>query len=262
MPRAERISGPTASTACSETCSSSRTKSRSASPASSNQRYRPQRLDALPPARQTISPRTSSICAPMLWSCRRQRKSPTHFGIWKKQSRAIRGMGPRWLGRRSAVTGSASMVQARTPHRTAAKPPILRGRALQVAEDDPGTLANAAYALAYSGEDIGAMITLVDRAVTLNPSFARGWHISAGLRTWAGQPDIAIEHAEASMRLSPRARVGATLSVIGVAHFFARRFEKAASALVLAIEEDPLTGLAPIRHGFFNEPGLGVMLCE
>ena len=74
--------------------------------------------------------------------------------------------------------------------------------------------------LAYFGEDIGAMMALADRAVALNPSFARGWHLSGMLRNWAGQPDIAIEHVEASLRLSPRARVGGSLDVIGAAHFF------------------------------------------
>ena len=49
-------------------------------------------------------------------------------------------------------------------------------RALEVAGDDPGVLANAAYALAYFGEDIGTMMAFVDRALTLNPSYARGWH--------------------------------------------------------------------------------------
>ena len=38
----------------------------------------------------------------------------------------------------------------------------LARRALQVARDDPGTLADAAAALAYFGEDIGAMMALVD----------------------------------------------------------------------------------------------------
>src|SRR5262249_37160081 len=46
-------------------------------------------------------------------------------------------------------------------------------RALEVAGDDPGVLANAASALAYFGEDIGAMVALVDRALALNPNFAR-----------------------------------------------------------------------------------------
>ena len=50
------------------------------------------------------------------------------------------------------------------------------------------------------------MMALVDRALALNPNFARGWHISGVLRLWAGQPDIAIEHVEAALRLSPRAR--------------------------------------------------------
>src|SRR6516165_2621039 len=63
-------------------------------------------------------------------------------------------------------------------------------RALGVAGDDPSTLANAAQALAYFGEDIDAMTALVDRALALNPNFARGWHVSGVLRTWAGQPDI------------------------------------------------------------------------
>jgi tetratricopeptide (TPR) repeat protein len=112
-------------------------------------------------------------------------------------------------------------------------------RAVEVAGDDPVILANAAYALAYFGEDIGAMIALVDRALALNPSFARGWHISGVLRVYAGQPDIAIEHAEASLRLSPRARVGWALFTIGAAHFFARRFDEAVAKLLLAMQEDP-----------------------
>ena len=112
-------------------------------------------------------------------------------------------------------------------------------RALEVAGDDPAILANAAYAMAYFGEDIGAMIALVDRALVLNPSFARGWHISGVLRVYAGQPDIAIEHAETSLRLSPRARVGWALFTIGAAHFYARRFNEAVPKLLLAMQEDP-----------------------
>jgi adenylate cyclase len=112
-------------------------------------------------------------------------------------------------------------------------------RALEVAGDDPNVLANAAQALAYFGEDIGAMIALVDRALTLNPNFARGWHISGALRLWAGRPDIAIEHLETALRLSPRARVGPSLLTIGHAHFASRRFNEAVPKLLLAIQESP-----------------------
>ena len=112
-------------------------------------------------------------------------------------------------------------------------------RALEVAGDDPGILANAAIALAYFGEDIGAMMALVDRALALNPNFARGWAVSGTLRLWAGQPDIAIEHLEAALRLSPRSRVGNPLLMIGIAHFLSRRVEEAVPKLLLAIQEDP-----------------------
>jgi adenylate cyclase len=112
-------------------------------------------------------------------------------------------------------------------------------RALEAAGDDPGVLANAAYALAYFGEDIGVMTALVDRALALNPSFARGWFISGNLRLWAGQPDVAIEHVDASLRLSPRARVGPWPSTIGLAHCLSRRFDEAVAKLLLAIQEDP-----------------------
>ena len=115
----------------------------------------------------------------------------------------------------------------------------LARRALEVGGDDPGILANAALALAYFGEDIGAMIALVDRALVLNPNFARGWYVSGVLRHWAGQPDIAIEHVEAALRLSPRARIGTSLIEIGAAHFYARRFDEAVPKLLLAIQDDP-----------------------
>jgi adenylate cyclase len=120
-------------------------------------------------------------------------------------------------------------------------------RALEVAGDDPGILANAAQALAYFGEDIGAMMALVDRALALNPNFARGWHISGMIRVWAGQPDIAIKHLDAALRLSPRARIGMSLFTIGTAHFVSRRFDEAVPQLLLAIQEDPVFP-APYRY--------------
>jgi tetratricopeptide (TPR) repeat protein len=69
-------------------------------------------------------------------------------------------------------------------------------------------LLNAAGALAYFGEDIDAMIALIDQALALNPSFARGWYLSGVFRGSAGQLDAAVEHVEKALRLSPRARIG------------------------------------------------------
>jgi TolB-like protein/class 3 adenylate cyclase len=115
----------------------------------------------------------------------------------------------------------------------------LAREALLVGENDPGVLANAAFVLGYFGEDVSAMIGLIDRALALNPSFARGWYVSGILRLWVGQPDLAIEHAGTSLRLSPREPVGTPLSLMGGAYFFKRQFDEAASKVLLAIQDDP-----------------------
>jgi TolB-like protein/class 3 adenylate cyclase len=116
----------------------------------------------------------------------------------------------------------------------------LARRALQAASDDPAVLANAAHALADFGEDIGAMMALVDRALALNPNFARGWHVSGVLRVYAGQLELAIEHCEKALRLSPRSRISMpSMAIIGAAHFLARRFDEAESKLVVAMQQEP-----------------------
>jgi tetratricopeptide (TPR) repeat protein len=128
---------------------------------------------------------------------------------------------------------------AEAPEASRRKAADLARQALQAAQNDPGILANAAFVLGFFGEDIGAMTGLIDRALALNPSHARGWYVSANLRVWAGQPDLAIEHIETSLRLSPRDRIGNPLSVMGRAYFFKRRFDEAATQLLQSIQENP-----------------------
>ena len=128
---------------------------------------------------------------------------------------------------------------AEEPETSRRKACDLARQALQLAEHDPGILANAAQVLARFGEDIGAMIGLVDRALALNPSYARGWFVSGLLRVWAGQPDLGIEHVETSVRLSPRERVGSTQFVIGMAYFFNRQFAEAAAKLLASFQDHP-----------------------
>jgi TolB-like protein len=112
-------------------------------------------------------------------------------------------------------------------------------RALLVASDDAGTLANAAMVSAYFGQDIGTGIALVDRALRLNVNSARAWHVSGMLRNWSGQPDIAIEHAENASQLSPRGGVGPPIFIIGISHLIRRRLDEALAALLLASQEMP-----------------------
>jgi tetratricopeptide (TPR) repeat protein len=95
--------------------------------------------------------------------------------------------------------------------------------------------------LARFGEDIGAVTALIDRALALNPSFARGWFVSGLLRLWAGQRDLAIEHVETSLRLSPRDQlVGdqATFAM-AMAHFIAGRYLDCVASARGTIERYP-----------------------
>jgi TolB-like protein/class 3 adenylate cyclase len=111
-------------------------------------------------------------------------------------------------------------------------------RALQADVNDAFVLGNAAYVLGYFESDIDPAITLIDRALELNPSFAIGWARSGWLRLWGGRADLAIEHFERSLRLNPL-RKGPASFGIAVGHFFAHRLEKAAAMLLFSLHENP-----------------------
>ena len=121
-------------------------------------------------------------------------------------------------------------------------------RALQTARDDPAAMANAVFALGWFGEDIGSMIAVIDRALRLNPSHARGWYISGTLRLFAGDTDAAIQHLETALLLSPRARVGTVNLHIGMAHLVCRRYDEALPRLLLEVQDGDPNNPGPWRH--------------
>jgi tetratricopeptide (TPR) repeat protein len=75
--------------------------------------------------------------------------------------------------------------------------------------------------------------------LALTPSFARGWFLSGALRLWAGQHDLAIDHAKVALRLSPRERSGTPHSLIGEAHFYKHEFDEAVAQLLFSIHNHP-----------------------
>ena len=120
----------------------------------------------------------------------------------------------------------------------------LARRALRAAGDDAMALAGVAHVLGYFNEDISAAVAIVDRSLALDPSSAYGWRWSGFLRLYAGQPELAIEQFEKSLRLNPRDLGWAQLTGIGIAHFFRGRPEKATEALLQALQENPSYPLA------------------
>ena len=113
-------------------------------------------------------------------------------------------------------------------------------RAIRAAENDPFVLASAAYAFGYFGQEMGAALALIDRALVANPGYAYSLVLERNAQgCLAGQPDIAIEHVETSLRLRPRGSLAAPLTLFGAAHFFKREFELAASNLQESLQERP-----------------------
>jgi len=117
----------------------------------------------------------------------------------------------------------------------------LARRALQVADDDPVALAAAAGVPASFGADLDTSIRLIDRSLELNPSCVIARHWSAWLRLSAGQPDLATEHFEKSLRLDPRGQglMPFYLTGLGIALFMRREFAEACPFLLTSPQQLP-----------------------
>jgi hypothetical protein len=87
------------------------------------------------------------------------------------------------LGPRSTVIGSFKTVGVRArPQADGLKGRISRAVRWRRPVTIRASWRNAAHTLAYFGEDISAMMELIDRTLAVNPSYSRGWHISSVLR--------------------------------------------------------------------------------
>jgi adenylate cyclase len=125
------------------------------------------------------------------------------------------------------------------PEATRQKAISLARHALRYAGADASTLGQAAWTLAYLGEDIDVATALMDQSLHINPSYADGWRWSGWLKLWAGLPDVAIDRFERSLRLNPLESQSGTLMATGVAHFFARRLDQARTMLLRSLQQHP-----------------------
>jgi TolB-like protein/Tfp pilus assembly protein PilF len=110
--------------------------------------------------------------------------------------------------------------------------------AAECGKDNAVALASSGIAIGYVFGDFERAASLMDRAQALNSNLAMAWHLSGWIRCFIGQPDVAVEHLERAVRLSPvdPQRPG-MLAAIGSAHFAAGRFEVASSLARTALLE-------------------------
>ena len=76
----------------------------------------------------------------------------------------------------------------------------LARRAADLGRDDALALCTAGFALVVVVGALDEGGALVEKGVTLNPNSALALHFSAFTKSWLGQPEIAIEHAERAIR--------------------------------------------------------------
>jgi TolB-like protein len=89
------------------------------------------------------------------------------------------------------------------PVREIAEGARLVRRAVVLGQDDAVALARSGHALGHLVGDLDGGIALIDKAKALNPNLATAWMLGGFLRAFHGEPDMAIEHFERAMRLSP-----------------------------------------------------------
>jgi adenylate cyclase len=111
--------------------------------------------------------------------------------------------------------------------------------ALKLGKDDAVALAHGALSL-YELRQPNAALTFIDRALELNPNLAIAWSVSGYINLALGHPDLAIERFAKATRLSPFDQHRWWYQIgTAFAHFFAGRYEEAASWGARVSQENP-----------------------
>ena len=118
-------------------------------------------------------------------------------------------------------------------------------QAVHLGGDDPVALCMGGYALAFVAHEFDDAAAFMDRGLAVNPNLARAWMLSAWLRVWRGEPDLALEHLAHAMRLSPLdPNMFGMHGGMAYAHFLAGRYDMAASSAETAMRDNPTFLLA------------------
>src|SRR4029077_9748025 len=116
----------------------------------------------------------------------------------------------------------------------------LARKAVHLGGNDPVALCMGGYALAFVAHEFHDAMAFVDRGLAVNPNSAQAWNLSAWVRVWRGEPDLALDHAARAMRLSPL-----DPSMYGIhgaeayAHFLAGRYDMASSCAERTMRDNP-----------------------
>ena len=94
-------------------------------------------------------------------------------------------------------------------------------------------------------EEFDDAAAFMDRGLAVNPNTAQAWTLSAWLRIWRGEPDLALDHVAHAMRLSPLdPNMFGMHGGMAYAHFLAGRYDMASSCAEKAMRDNPTFLLA------------------
>ena len=116
----------------------------------------------------------------------------------------------------------------------------LAERAVELGNDDAFALAAGGYALVYVVRDLEVGAALIDRALVLNSNSAEAWFYGGWVKTWLGEPELALERFARAMRLNPLdPRMHVIRAGTAFAHFLLGRYDQAASWAAMALQDRP-----------------------
>ena len=116
----------------------------------------------------------------------------------------------------------------------------LAQRTIELGREDAVALCGAAMTFSIVVGDLSNAVVAVDRALSVNANLATAWLVSASIRARLGKSELAIEHAEQALRLSPLDPYRFVIyGAMGAAHFFAGRYEEASVWSEKSISERP-----------------------
>ncbi len=126
------------------------------------------------------------------------------------------------------------------PEQETAETARVARRAVELAKDDAVALCTGGFALARVVGDLDAGAAFIDRALKVNPNLAIAWLTSGWIRAYLGEPDLSIKRLGHAMRLSPLDPLMFGMHAgLAFAHFFAGRYDEAASWAEKALREQP-----------------------
>jgi TolB-like protein len=112
--------------------------------------------------------------------------------------------------------------------------------AVEHGQNDSEALWMAAQTCAMLAGELGQAVDWVDKSTALNPNSPSAWWTGCLIRAFLGKSEQALENAARASRLDPLDPLSSTHSTgAGLAHFFAGRYEHAASMADQVLAKEP-----------------------